>query len=165
MPKWVVPTIKLFGLFFLVHFIVFLVQSHAAAPAIQDGQYVLDNHGRVVKVLTASEYLSLKGAELRLFATGWMFFYFVPVVYWWFPRNRESGFPVLWTRTVPGHLNAISGFITIASPTLLRQCFFHCNQMCMSAFSSGVVTDRSTKSNVPFFTSRAASSNPVIAAR
>ena len=88
MPKWVVPTIKLLGVVFLVHFCLFLIESHAASPQIKDGQYVLDNHGQIVKVLTQREYFGLKGAELRLFATGWMFFYFVPAAYWWFPRNQ-----------------------------------------------------------------------------
>lgn len=89
MPKWVVPTIKLLGAFFALHFFLFLVESHAAAPKVKDGEYVLDNHGQIVKVLSEREYLDLKGAELRLFATGWIFFYFVPAAYWWFPRNRE----------------------------------------------------------------------------
>jgi len=90
LPSWVVPAIKLLGLFFAVHFVLFLAQSHAAAPEIKDGEYVLNNHGKIVKVLTESEYLRLKGAELRLFATGWMFFYFVPTMYWWFPRGRQQ---------------------------------------------------------------------------
>lgn len=90
MPKWVVPGIKLLGLFFVVHFVLFLTQSHASAPEIKDGQYVLNDHGRTVKTLTQSEYYTLKGAELRLFATGWMFFYFVPAAYWWFPRTEEK---------------------------------------------------------------------------
>lgn len=87
MPKWVVPTIKVVGLFFMIHFFLFLIESHAASPAIRNGQYVLDDHGRIVKAITQREYLHLKGAELRIFATGWMFFYFVPLAYWWFPRS------------------------------------------------------------------------------
>lgn len=89
MPSWVIPTIKLLGVFFAIHFLLFLIQSHAASPQVVNGQYVLDNHGQIVKVLTQREYFRLKGAELRLFATAWMFFYFVPAAYWWFPRNRE----------------------------------------------------------------------------
>jgi len=89
MPKWVVPTIKLLGLFFAIHFLLFLIESHAASPQIKDSQYVLDNHGQILRVLTRLEYLHLKGAELRIFATGWMFFYFVPFAYWWFPRLRK----------------------------------------------------------------------------
>jgi hypothetical protein len=90
LPNWVVPGIKLLGLFFAIHFVLFLVQSHAASPEVKNGEYVLNNHGKIVKVLTQPEYLKLKGAELRLFATGWMFFYFVPTMYWWFPRNRQQ---------------------------------------------------------------------------
>ena len=88
MPKWVVPAIKLLGTFFVIHFAVFLVQSHAASPEIKDGNYVLNNHGHIVRMLTKSEYLRLKAGELRLFATGWIFFYFVPTAYWWFPRQQ-----------------------------------------------------------------------------
>jgi hypothetical protein len=88
-PKWVVPAIKLLGLFFAIHFLLFLIESHAASPRIKDGQYVLDSHGQILQVITKREYLHLKGAELRLFATGWMFFYLLTLAYWWFPRSRE----------------------------------------------------------------------------
>jgi hypothetical protein len=89
MPKWVVPTIRILGLFFIFCFILFLVQSHAASPQIEDGQYVLNNQGQIVKVLTQLEYFKLKAAELRMFAAGWVFFYFVPTMYWWFPRGHQ----------------------------------------------------------------------------
>lgn len=61
MPKWIVPTIKLVGLFFLFQFILLLVRNDAA-----------------------------KTAEMRMFAAGWIFFYFVSAAYWWFPRNRQG---------------------------------------------------------------------------
>jgi len=89
-PTWTVPAITLIGLFFFSHFAFFLIQSHAASPEIKDGDYVLNNHGHIVKLLTHGEYLALKGAELRLFATGWIFFYFVLTMYWWFPRIRHA---------------------------------------------------------------------------
>lgn len=88
-PNWIATSIKLFGLFFFIHFALFLAQSHAASPEIKNGEFVLDDHGAVVKVLTKSQYQELKGAELRLFATGWMFFYLVPTVYWWFPKSQQ----------------------------------------------------------------------------
>src|ERR1700733_3880157 len=90
MPKWVVPGIKLLALSFAVHFVLFLAQSHASAPEIKNGEYVLNDHGKIVKTLTQPEFYKLKGAELRLFATGWMFFYFVPTAYWWFPRTEQE---------------------------------------------------------------------------
>ena len=86
MPKWVISAIKLLGLFFVVHFVLFLAESHASSPELKDGQYVLDDHGTTIRTLTRAQYYSLKGAELRLFATGWMFFYLVPTAYWWYLR-------------------------------------------------------------------------------
>lgn len=90
MPKWVVPTINSLGAFFIIHFIVFLWLSHAASPEIKDGNYVLNNHGHILRMITKSEYLRLKGGELRLFATGWIFFYFIPTVYWWFRQPEQQ---------------------------------------------------------------------------
>ncbi len=90
-PKWIVPTMQILGVFFFVHFLVFLIQSHVAGPGIKNGEYVLESHGRIVRVITESEYLKLKAAELRFFATGWMFFYFTSSVCWWFPGNWGQG--------------------------------------------------------------------------
>jgi hypothetical protein len=90
MPGWVVPGIRWLALFFTVHFVLFLTQSHASAPEIKNGEFVLNDHGKIVKTLTRSEFYKLKGGELRLFATGWMFFYFVPTAYWWFPRTEQE---------------------------------------------------------------------------
>lgn len=85
-PKLAGSVLKLLGWLALVHFIVFLIQSHAAARSVVNDQYVLNDHGRILRVLTRTEYVRLKGAELRLFASGWLFFYFVAWVHWWFPK-------------------------------------------------------------------------------
>ena len=89
MPAWVIPGIKLLELFFLFHFVLFLIQSHAASPQIINGEHVLSSRGHIMRGITQEEYFRLKGGELRLFATLGMCFYFIPTVYWWFPRNRE----------------------------------------------------------------------------
>jgi hypothetical protein len=91
-PAWTVSAITAAGLIFFFHFAFFLIQSHAASPQIKNGDYVLDDHGSIIKVLTYGEYLFLKGAELRIFATGWIFFYLVLAMYWWFPRVRQLVF-------------------------------------------------------------------------
>ncbi len=90
-PKWIVPAMQILGVFFFVHFLVFLIQSHVAGPGIRNGAYVLESHGRIVRVITESEYLKLKAAELRFFATGWMFFYFISSACWCFPGSWEQG--------------------------------------------------------------------------
>jgi hypothetical protein len=86
-PNWVVPTIKGLGILYLIHFILFLALSHAASPDIVNGQFVLDDHGTIKRMLTEREYLRLKGDELRLFATGWISFYSVTTAYWRFPSK------------------------------------------------------------------------------
>jgi hypothetical protein len=86
-PNWVAPAIQFLGVCFLAHFVLFAIQSHLTGPAVRNGQYVLESHGRIVRAITRAEYVKLKGAELRIFVTAWMFFYFVTTVYWWFPRT------------------------------------------------------------------------------
>jgi len=89
-PKSGVRAIQIVGVIFVAHFVLFLVQSHAASPEIKDGHYVLNNHGQIVKELTGAQYYWLKGSELRLFATGWMSFYLMLSLYWWFPRTAST---------------------------------------------------------------------------
>ena len=89
MPVWVAPTIKMLGLFFAFHFGLFQLQSHGASPQIENGEYVLNSHGHIMRLITQKEYLLLKGAEFRLFATGWIFFYFLSTTYWWFSRDSQ----------------------------------------------------------------------------
>jgi hypothetical protein len=76
MPNWIVPIIKLLGFLVFVQFILFLVQTHAGVTKIKDGEHILNRHANA--------------AELRMFAAAWVFFYFVPAAYWWFPRNRHA---------------------------------------------------------------------------
>ena len=90
LPKWAVRATQIVFLFFAAHFVLFLVQSHAASPEIINGQYVLSNHGQIVKELTESQYKWLKGSELRLFATGCLSFYLALALYWWFPRRAST---------------------------------------------------------------------------
>ena len=89
-PVWAYYMVQFFGAFFIIHFILFLLVSHGAAPRIVDGKFVLSNHGQITKWLTEAEFLSLKGYELRIFATGWMFFYSFATAYWWFPRWKGA---------------------------------------------------------------------------
>ena len=86
-PRWVVFGIKTVFVLFLIVFVLFLTLSRAASPQIRDGQYVLDNHGQIVRLLSETEYVRLKEWELRMFALAWMGIYLQLAAYWWFPRN------------------------------------------------------------------------------
>jgi hypothetical protein len=91
MPGWVAPCGAALSVIAMAHLAWFGAHSGLGVPAIVDGQYVLDNHGRILKVLTRTEYLTLTAAALRAFASFMISFYFAPVAYWWFRRNdREA---------------------------------------------------------------------------
>jgi hypothetical protein len=87
-PRWVARSIQLLFLLSAMVFLVFLALSHAAAPEIINGEYVLNNHGKIIGVISEREYLVLKGWELRLFASGWMAFYYALMMDWWFPHRE-----------------------------------------------------------------------------
>jgi hypothetical protein len=74
-PRWALRSMQILFLFFVAIFFAFLSLSHAASPKSVDGQYVLDNHGKIVGHLSEADYFFLKGWELRLFAAGWMLAY------------------------------------------------------------------------------------------
>jgi hypothetical protein len=88
-PRWILFGIKVSFILFFIVFVLFLVLSRTASPEIQSGQYVLSNHGKIVRVLSESEYLHLKEWELRMFASGWMCFYLPIATYWWYPKSRR----------------------------------------------------------------------------
>jgi hypothetical protein len=96
-PRWVVLTIQILGVLCAVLFFVFLALSHAASPQIINGEYVLDNHGKIAGYISERDYLFLKAWELRLFASGWIFAYYALMMNWWFPRREETP----WTVTMP----------------------------------------------------------------
>jgi len=89
-PTWAVNCIKLAWLVALAHLVWFFLASHRAVPLIKDGQFVLSSRGRIVKVLTQQEYLMLRAYELREFAALMIACYLTPLMYWWFPRNRQQ---------------------------------------------------------------------------
>ena|ERR1700756_310662 len=88
-PDWVIFGLGLLFLLFCIIFALFLILSHSASPEIHDGGYVLSDHGRIAAVLTETEYLFLKGWELRFFASGWTLAYFFLTMYWWLPKNAQ----------------------------------------------------------------------------
>ena len=94
-PQWIVRSMQILFFLFLVIFFAFLAMSHAASPEIIDGDYVLDSHGKIVAHISERDYLFLKAWELRLFASGWILFYWTLMMHWWFPRKNE------WTVIMP----------------------------------------------------------------
>ena len=94
-PRWAVRSMQALFVLFVAVFFTFLAMSHAASPQIVNGDYVLDSHGKIVAYISQRDYLSLKGWELRFFASGWIVGYYAMMLYWWFPRQDE------WTVVMP----------------------------------------------------------------
>jgi hypothetical protein len=93
MPRWVSVCTKLFSFVALGHLVWGVLKNGPGVAAIVDGQYVLASRGRILKVLTGADYLRLRGGDLRVLATIMISFYFAPMVYWWFWRNRQHADP------------------------------------------------------------------------
>lgn len=88
MPGWVLPMVVFTWLIAISHFVWFLLHSGLGAPEIRDGQYVVANREQVFKLLTRAEYVSLKEAQVRMFATMMISIYFGATMFWWFRRNE-----------------------------------------------------------------------------
>ena len=76
MPRW---TVGIFALLFVYAFTNFFAFTGASAgsPEIRDGQYVLMRKGKVIRTITAQEYVQGRANTLRVFSGHWMFFYAV----------------------------------------------------------------------------------------
>ena len=65
---------------------LFMFATGGGSPSIQDGKFVLQSHGRLIRALTEPEYTAFKANEIRGFSGHWMVFYFVPFAYFLFYR-------------------------------------------------------------------------------
>ena len=57
-----------------LNFILFIV-SQPGSPSIENGKYILSNHGQLISILTKKEYLHYLANETRGFSGHWIAFY------------------------------------------------------------------------------------------
>lgn len=87
-PTWL-AVIAIGGLYYAgINFILFMT-SQLGVPDIKDGQYILHNHGQLIKNLTEQEYHHYKANEVRGFSGHWLAFYGVAAAVL-FPFNRQT---------------------------------------------------------------------------
>lgn len=73
-PTWL-TVIAIGGFFYaFVNFMLFMNASIGSVD-IKDGQYILHNHGQLIKTLTEQEYHHVKANEVRGFSGHWLAFY------------------------------------------------------------------------------------------
>jgi len=87
-PTWL-RIIAIGGFFYaLVNFILFMA-SQTGTPEIQGGQYILHDHGHLIKVLTEREYHHYEANIVRGFSGHWLAFYGLAAAVL-FPFNKQE---------------------------------------------------------------------------
>ncbi len=93
-PAWAIPVGVALIVYAVVNFALFMVASEGGGPAIRNGHFVLESHGRFIRELTSTEYTAFKANELRGFSGHWLIFYYMPFIYFMFAskaaRSREA---------------------------------------------------------------------------
>jgi len=99
LPKWPVWAYLLVIAAFLYAFINFAICFGLihGTPEVRDGLYVLSDHGRIIRELSADEYRWQQAYIARGFSGHWMFFLVLPSLYFTF-RDPSSSAP---TRFAP----------------------------------------------------------------
>lgn len=89
-PMWTVGLGICIFAYALVNFALFMLKTEGGNPSIEDGKFVLMNHGTLVRELSAAEYSSFKANVVRGFSGHWLVFYFVPFAYFMFHRESRA---------------------------------------------------------------------------
>ena len=80
----------------IVNFMLFMAATEAGNPTIQDGKYLLLNHGKLIREISLGEYSAFKANEVRGFSGHWLLFYYVPAAYFlgWKSNNSFKPTPL-----------------------------------------------------------------------
>ncbi|UVE68227.1 hypothetical protein L2Y90_29415 [Burkholderia pyrrocinia] len=81
LPSWITVVGTMLFIYALANFFLFMLHTEGGNPAVQDGRYVLLNHGKLIRELTTSEFAAFKASELRGFSGHWLLFYFICAAY------------------------------------------------------------------------------------
>lgn len=77
-PKFFVALGILLFVYALVNFVLFAQAGGGGGPHITDqGVYVIQNHGDIIREITEKEYWQFRANEIRGFSGHWLAFYFV----------------------------------------------------------------------------------------
>lgn len=75
-PVWMKILCGVCFLYAAVNFFSFASMTKDGSPDIISGNYVISNHGRIVRVISHDEYEKYRSYEVRGFSGHWMIFYF-----------------------------------------------------------------------------------------
>ena len=86
-PPWATKAIQIAGINALVHFAAFFWLAEGGGAQLRDGHYLLLDHGKLIRELTAHEYAWQMAHEARSFSAGWLLFYLFLLVWYWRPET------------------------------------------------------------------------------
>ncbi|QXE84908.1 hypothetical protein KP003_10860 [Geomonas nitrogeniifigens] len=68
-------------IYVLINFGTCMVGMEFGGPLVEDGKFLLKNHGKVIRALTELEYRKMKSYEMRLFSGHWVIFSYLPALF------------------------------------------------------------------------------------
>ncbi|MGH8107418.1 MAG: hypothetical protein ACREO1_01695 [Arenimonas sp.] len=81
LPRWAFILGAIIFVYAVINFMLFIAGTQGGNPAIEDGQYVLLNHGTLIRHLSAEEYAAFQANSVRGFSGHWLVFYFSSFAY------------------------------------------------------------------------------------
>jgi hypothetical protein len=81
LPGWARVLMVCIFAYALLNFSLFLANSGGGVPLENNGTFLLENHGTVIRKLTEVEYHVQRAYEARGFSGIWLVFYLIPAMY------------------------------------------------------------------------------------
>ena len=88
-PRWVIALGYVIFAYTIINFLIFMFASEWGGPAMRDGKFFLESHGRVLREITASEYQNFRANIARGFSGHWILFYYIPLAFFMLRRNPQ----------------------------------------------------------------------------
>jgi hypothetical protein len=102
-PAWLRTLSKLLFAYMFVNFAVFIFMMRGGSPHHEEnGKYVLSNHGKVSREISAEDFHRYQGYEVRGFSGHWMGFYAMAMTLMASGMACRQSEPQLESRPVPG---------------------------------------------------------------
>ena len=80
-PRPVVVLCGALACYSFINGMLFVGRMEGGGPAERDGQYYLQNHGKVIRQLDREEFDRFRAYEIRAFSGGWMLFTVIPATF------------------------------------------------------------------------------------
>jgi hypothetical protein len=91
LPRWAQVFAAATMAYAMLNFALFFMRTSDGSPQQKpDGSYVLSNHGREVRTLTADALAERKALETRGFSGHWLVFYLMPALYFGLAYRRDE---------------------------------------------------------------------------